>query len=340
MGNNHGWINFSWVPKKKWTSCLDWDTFVVRHQRACLLWKHICLLRCVQKPKTSLTSQHVCASTGCERYFNLYMLYAFFSFNSVPRQVDFRHKVCRVQGFTCFTFGVASLSTMTLIAVSRYFCVTKQEKYVLLFSKRRILVYIAGVCCVALAGSVPPLFFARGGYRLTPGHAACMYAFETNIAYTIFVKCVYIATPFSLITSCYIKVFCTVSRKNQLFSQENSPQKLRANLQEVKVTKTLATVMVCFTFCWIPVGIMDFIDAMRGGNTLPRAAYLIYGVLVYLSSTINPFIYAARNRHFRQEYKAILRKCCRFQSCEMGFGIRCCKVRGFAAWSIPSSARS
>ena len=223
---------------------------------------------------------------------------------------------CQFQGFACFTFGMASLSTMALIAVSRYFCVLKREKYIVLFNKRRILVYVAGVCCVALVGSVPPLFFAKG-YRLTPGLSACMYAFETNIPYTVFIKCVYIAIPLSLITFCYIKVFYAVSRTNQVFSQENHPQQLRANVEEAKVTKTLAAVVVGFMFCWVPVSLMDFTDAVRGGHSWPRQANFTYGLLVFLSSAINPFIYGAMSRYFRREYKAILTKFCRCQSCNI-----------------------
>ena len=222
---------------------------------------------------------------------------------------------CLFHGFTFFTFSMTSLHIMGLIAVSRYFCIVKREKYVVLFNKRRILVYIAAVCCVALAGSVPPLFFTKGGYRLKPGQAVCMYAFETSIAYTIFAECVYIATPLSVITFCYIKVFCTVSQSNQVLSPQNNPQQLRANVEEARVTKTLAVVMVGFAFCWLPICVMDYIDAARGERSLPREAYLSYGYLGYLSSTINPFIYGAMNRYFRQEYKAILKKLCRFESC-------------------------
>ena len=224
-------------------------------------------------------------------------------------------KFCQFQGFACFTFGIASLSTMALIAVSRYFCVVKREKYIVLFNKRRILVCIGAAFSLALFGAMPPLFFPKIGYILKPGQAQCMYAFETSIAYTIIVQCVFIGMPLSLIAFCYIKVFYTVSRTNQVFSLENNPQRLLPNVQEAKVTKTLAAVMAGFAFCWIPVCIMDFIDAARGGPTLPRQAYLTYGFLVYMSSTINPFIYGAMNRHFRQEYKAILRKLCRCQSC-------------------------
>ena len=83
-------------------------------------------------------------------------------------------------------------------------------------------------------------------------------------------------------------------------------------MEGTKVTKTLAAVMVGFAFCWLPICVMDYIDTARGERSLPREAYLTYGFLGYLSSAINPFIYGAMNRYFRQEYKAILRKFFRF----------------------------
>ena len=215
---------------------------------------------------------------------------------------------CRFHGFGVFTFGLASLHTMGVIAVSRYFCVVKPEKYIVLFKTRKTLMYIIIVWCAAFIGSVPPFFFENGGFEFQPGKAMCLYTFQTNIAYTAFIECVYIATPLTLITIFYAKVFYTVSLSNQVFSQENNPQQLRANVEEAKVTKTLAAVMAGFALCWLPVCVIDYIDAARGEPTLPRQAYLAYGFLVYLSSTINPFIYGATNKHFRREYKAILKK--------------------------------
>ena len=228
----------------------------------------------------------------------------------------FGGNVCRFQGFAMFTCAMASLNTMGIIAISRYFCVVKPQKYIVLFNKQRISMYICLVWCAALIGSVPPLLFKNGGYKFQPAKAMCMYTFDTNIAYTIFIECVFIFSPLTIIIVCYIRVFYTVSRSNQVFSHENNPQQLRANVEEAKVTKTLAAVMAGFAFCWLPVCIMDYIDAARGEPTLPRQAYLTYGFLGYLSSTINPFIYGATNKHFRQEYKAIIRKLFACQRCE------------------------
>ena len=215
---------------------------------------------------------------------------------------------CRFHGVAFFMLSMISLSIMGIIAISRYFCVVKREKYMVLFNKRKILTYIAIAFCAALAGSVPPLFFEKGGYEFKPGQAVCMYAFEKSIFYTVLIESVYIATPLIFITFCYAEMFYTVSKSNQVFSPQNNPEQLTANVEEAKVTKTLAAVMAAFAFCWIPICVMDYIDAARGERTLPRQAYLAYGLLGYLSSAINPFIYGAMNTNFRQEYKAILRK--------------------------------
>ena len=72
----------------------------------------------------------------------------------------FGETFCRFQGFEALTIGTNSLGTMGIIAVSRYFCVVKPEKYPLLFKKQRYLAYIVTVWCAALAGSVPPFFFS------------------------------------------------------------------------------------------------------------------------------------------------------------------------------------
>ena len=227
---------------------------------------------------------------------------------------------CRFHGFCVFTFGLASLHTMGVISISRYFSVVRPDKYIVLFKRRRTLMYIYLVWCLALIGSFPPFFFNNGGFKFQPGKAMCLYTFEANMGYTVFIEGVYIGTPLLLVTICYARVFYAVLKSNRVFSHEGNPQQLRANVEEARITKTLATVMVGFAICWLPVCIIDYIDAARGKPTLPRQAYLTYGVLVYLSSTINPFIYGATNKHFRRGYKVMLAKviCLRWTPC-IGF---------------------
>ena len=93
----------------------------------------------------------------------------------------FGESFCRFDGFAALTFALASLQTMGLIAVSRYYCVVKPEKYASLFKKQRALLYIAAVWCLALVGSVPPFFMKNAGFEFQPSKAMCLYTFEKTI---------------------------------------------------------------------------------------------------------------------------------------------------------------
>ena len=218
----------------------------------------------------------------------------------------FGESFCRFNGFVALTFALVSLQTMGLIAISRYYRVVKPAKYAVLFKKQRALLYIAVVWCVALVGSVPPFFMKNAGFKFQPGKAMCFFTFERSITYAVFLGSVYIAAPLTVITICYAKVFRSVSRSNRVFSLQNNLHQLRANVEEAKVTKTLAAVMVGFTCCWLPTGVMDYINVAQGKPTFSRQLYLTYGFLIHLSSTINPFIYAVTNKHLRREFKSIL----------------------------------
>ena len=221
----------------------------------------------------------------------------------------FGESFCLFQGFAALTFGIVAMDTMGIIAVNRFFCVVKPERYLLLFKKKRALIYIVIVWCLAFAGSVPPFSFeGKNSFKFHPGKAMCLYTFESNMAYTITIECVYIAAPLTIIAVCYVKVFRSVSRSNRVFCLGVNLSQLRANVEEAKVTKTLVAVLLGFACCWLPISVVDNVDAARGEPKIPRQVYLTYAFLAYLSSTINPFIYGIMNRQFRREYKALLRK--------------------------------
>lgn len=217
--------------------------------------------------------------------------------------------VCHLHGFSVFTLGLASLHMMALVSINRYFCILKTSKYPRLFSKKRTLLYICLVWANAFIGTLPPFFFGVGGYSFQPGKAMCLYEFEANIPFTAFIEVVYIGLPLSLIAFCYASVFKAVYRNNRVFAANGaSPDTLRANVKETKVTKTLAVVFLGFASCWTPVSVIDYIDAINGKPVLARQVYLMYGFLVYISSMINPIIYGITSRSFRNEYKKMFKK--------------------------------
>ena len=146
----------------------------------------------------------------------------------------FDETVCRFQAFDIFAFGKCSLGTMAAIAVSRYFCVVNWEKYLSLFKKKRALMYIFIVWCLALAESAPILLFKNDSIGFQPGKAMCMYKFESNIAYSASILCCFLTTPLIIIKICYVIAFRAVSRSNRVSSLENNLELLRVNVKEAK----------------------------------------------------------------------------------------------------------
>ena len=218
---------------------------------------------------------------------------------------EFGETICHLQGFGAYTFAIVSLCTMGIIAVSRYFCIVKPGKYQALFTKRKILIYIIVVWCAALPGSAPPFFIEDGRYKFHAGEALCLS--RDNITFLSLTYCIYIITPFTVIVVCYIKVCRAVSRSNRVFPQKNSLLNRRVNVKEAKVTKTLIAILFAFSCCWLPVYVMNFVQIHHGEYSLRRQWYLAVGFLLYLSSSINPFIYGIMNRQFRRECRSIVR---------------------------------
>ena len=76
--------------------------------------------------------------------------------------------------------------------------------------------------------------------------------------------------------------------------------------REVRATWTMLFSTLGFSMCWLPVSVIDFIETSRGGGNLPRQVFMLNGFLIFLSSTINPFIYCLSNRDLRKAFREVI----------------------------------
>lgn len=150
--------------------------------------------------------------------------------------------------------------------------------------------------------SIPPFFIDWGHYRFYAGRATCFFPFEVSIGYTVFLGGPYVSLAFAIIAVCYYKVYRTVKHSNTIFIAANQ-SRLKANVEEAKITKTLVVVLVGYLACWTPICLIDYVDVGFGKSTFPRRVYIMYMFLLYGSSSINPFIYGVMNTSFRREYR-------------------------------------
>lgn len=214
-------------------------------------------------------------------------------------------EVCQFQGSFPLTLAVISLQLMVVISVNRYLCVVKPSLYRRVFTTKKSIGFAVGVLCLACFPTLSPMFYAREGYTFHSGKAYCAFAMEQNFIFALCMGLAFIISPFIIMSCLYCRIYFSVRRA--VFPQESNSnaenQQRTAHVQEVKVTKTLAAVLVGFSCCWFPIMIIDQIDMNSGAPMLPRQVYYFYGLSIYMSSAINPMLYGLLNRSFRAEYK-------------------------------------
>ena len=226
----------------------------------------------------------------------------------------FSKGVCVLQGILILWLVWTSLHMVTLMAINRYFCVRRPNLYRKWFTKRNTIAMIITVGVVSFILAISPYWSGLVAYIFRPGKAACFMTFDPKrrlgkIAYTFFLLLTYTILPMVCIAVCYYKVFRVV--KEHAIATKNtigSCARRRGNLslEETRMTKLLLVLVVAFLVCWIPVITVDFLNAIMGTGSLPRALYVMYIVCAFGSSCINPIVCLSLNAKIRREAKKII----------------------------------
>ncbi|XP_049639041.1 G-protein coupled receptor 84-like [Suncus etruscus] len=87
--------------------------------------------------------------------------------------------------------------------------------------------------------------------------------------------------------------------KNRAQKAQNAPSEFG------NVTRMCFAVFLCFALSFIPFWLINILDTKRKA---PRIAYMFASNLTWLNSCINPVLYAAMNRQFRQAYISVLKR--------------------------------
>ena len=68
------------------------------------------------------------------------------------------------------------------------------------------------------------------------------------------------------------------------------------SVQDLRLTKMMLTIFISFLVCFLPLMLVNVVD----DDVAFPAVHIIASVLAWMSATINPFIYAFKNRQYQQ----------------------------------------
>ena len=219
----------------------------------------------------------------------------------------FNDATCQFQGYIVMALVAASVHTLALMAVNRYFRIVKPSKYRRYLTKKKTMMMLLvswfySICC--------PLPYFLSGHKTVflASKFFCFVPIDNNI-FTAYGIPLYIEIPTIIIVYCYLSIFKTVRTHNNNIQFSRNPVRA-ANVEEIKVTRTLFVMVVFFNLCWIPILLIDIADSIQTRWTFSREVYVAYTFLAHVSGALNPLIYGVLNRNFRTDYLKLL--CCRY----------------------------
>ena len=224
----------------------------------------------------------------------------------------FNDTTCQFQGYLAIVLACASIHTLVLMAVNRYYRIVKPTKYRHYFTKKKTLIMILVTWFYSICA---PLIYVLIGNKMVfhPSKLFCCIPIK-NSAFMAYFALLYIGIPTCVIIYSYLRIFTTVRHHNSNFHRPGNPIST-VNVEEVKVARTILVIVVFFNLCWIPILTIDFLDTIFQRWIFPPEAYMAYTFLGAISSALNPFIYGVLNKSFRKNYLKVLRcRCCRSQA--------------------------
>ena len=215
----------------------------------------------------------------------------------------FNDTACQFQGYVSIMLVVASIQTLVLMAVNRYYRIVKPAKYQRYFTKKKTLIMILVSWFSSFCAPLPHVLSGRN-IVFHPAKFFCYFSIpNTNMYYG---SPLYIGVPTCVIIYCYLRIFTTVRNHNRNVHLPGNPIS-SVNVQDVKVARTIFVVVVFFNLCWIPVLTVNVLDHAFQRWIFPTDVYIFYTLLGTFSSTVNPVIYGVMNKSFRTNYLKLLR---------------------------------
>lgn len=71
--------------------------------------------------------------------------------------------------------------------------------------------------------------------------------------------------------------------------------------EDGRLTRLMLIIFICFVMCFLPLMLMNVFD----DNVKYPTTHVIASIFAWLSSVVNPFIYAASNRQYRSAYRKL-----------------------------------
>ncbi|XP_075466675.1 melanopsin isoform X2 [Ascaphus truei] len=227
---------------------------------------------------------------------------------SLHKRWVFGEKGCELYAFCGALFGITSMITLMVIALDRYFVITRPLASIRGISKKKAVLILLGVWLYSLAWSLPP-FFGWSAYVPEGLLTSCSWDYMTFTpsvrAYTMLLFCFVFFIPLFVIIYCYIFIFKAIKNTNRAVQKIGSDANKESQKQyqkmknEWKMAKIALIVILLYVISWSPYSTVALVAFAGYANVLTPYMNSVPAVIAKASAIHNPIIYAITHPKYR-----------------------------------------
>ncbi|XP_077351579.1 melanopsin-A-like isoform X2 [Festucalex cinctus] len=235
--------------------------------------------------------------------------------SSMHKRWIFGEKACELYAFCGALFGICSMITLTVIAVDRYFVITRPLTSIGVLSRKRALVILAAAWAYSLGWSLPP-FFGWSAYVPEGLLTSCTWDYMTFTpsvrAYTMLLFVFVFFLPLLVIVYCYVFIFRAIRKTNKAVgkmsgsgmhahavSRDSSAKSFHRLQNEWKMAKIALIVILLYVVSWSPYSTVALTAFAGYADMLTPYMNSVPAVIAKASAIHNPIIYAITHPKYR-----------------------------------------
>lgn len=211
---------------------------------------------------------------------------------------------CKTVQYLIVVAAYISIYTLVLMSLDRYLAVCYPVSRIR--NERNTLLAIAILWLTVLLINVP-VFNAHGLYDYEHNernYTACKFIDEEYFSWSTFHISMFVSSyllPLLLISGLYLLMLMRLWKTSLTQSKESRRGKRR-------VTRLVIVVVACFATLWLPIQTILLLKSLRlyeSSTHITIALQISAHVLAYVSSCINPLLYAFLSENFRKSFRKV-----------------------------------